>query len=335
MKKLLSMILAVMMLVSVAACAMAAYPEHELTLVIPYGAGGTTDVYARKLASLLEAELGVAITPSNMAGASGSNGAAFVKEQAADGYTIMVCAETMGTYRTMGVSELGYDDFTVISPLVGDPKVIVVGKDSPYNTMDELLAAIKANPGALTMSHSGPGGSGQNQGLVLGVFGYDVAMINSNSGNQALLDVVGGMVDFTNPNISTLGGYLESGDVKPLAVFSNTRLAAYPEIPAFTEFVPEAEQYVNIPYTVLSLVVDNKVPQEEVDTLRAACQKVFAGEEWTAFVEGNAGDKLYEMYQTPEEQAAFYTHWQSIVCWMQYDNKVAPNSPADFGIERP
>ena len=139
--------------------ATANYPTKPITMIIPYGAGGTTDVWGRKLAALLEKYLGQSITVTNQGGASGSIGSQFVKEQASDGYTLLVCAETMGTYKTMNICDLGYEDFTVISPLVGDPKVLVVGKDSPYNTAEELLAAIKENPGKITMSHSGPGGS--------------------------------------------------------------------------------------------------------------------------------------------------------------------------------
>ena len=179
--------LAVLCLMLCACCALAQadYPERPLTMIIPYGAGGTTDIYGRTLAALLEKELGQSISCVNQSGASGAIGAQFVKDADADGYTLLICSETMGTYRTMGVSELGYDDFTVITPLIGDPKIIVVGKNSPYNTMDELLAAIKEKPGRLTMSHSGPGGSGHNQGLVLGELGYDVAMISFGSGNES------------------------------------------------------------------------------------------------------------------------------------------------------
>ena len=334
MKKLVSVVL-LLVLCACCALAQAAYPDRPITMIIPYGAGGTTDVYGRTLAALLEKELGQSITCVNQSGASGSIGSQFVKDSDSDGYTVLVCAETMGTYRTMGVSELGYDDFTVISPLVGDPKIIVVGKDSPYNTMDELLAAIKENPGKLTMSHSGPGGSGHNQGLVLGEFGYDVAMISFNSGNEALLGVIGNQVDFTNPNISTLSGYIASGDVKPLAVFSNARLEAYPDIPAFTEFLPEAEKYVNIPYTVLSFCVNNDTPADVVATLTEATAKALASAEWQDFVTKNAADKIFEMYTTDEEIKGFYDHWQSVVTWMQYDAGVAPISPEEFGIARP
>lgn len=314
--------------------ATADYPTKPLTMIIPYGAGGTTDTWGRKLAVLLEKYLGQSITVTNQGGASGSIGSQFVKEQPSDGYTLLVCAETMGTYRTMNICDLGYDDFTVISPLVGDPKVLVVGKDSKYNTLEELLEDIKANPGKITMSHSGPGGSGHNQGLVLKELGYEVAMTSFDSGNDALLGVIGGQVDFTNPNISTLGGYIESGDVKPLAVFSSERMEAYPDIPAFTETVPESEKYLNIPYTLLSFVVNNDTPQEVVDVLKAASAKVFADLEWTDFVKANAADPVFEKYTEDAAIQEFYDNWKSVICWLQYDNGVAEKSPEEFGIKK-
>lgn len=310
------------------------YPTKPITMIIPYGAGGTTDVYGRKLAALLEKQLGQSVTVTNQGGASGSIGSQFVKEQPSDGYTVLVCAETMGTYRTLNVCDLGYDDFTVISPLVGDPKVLVVGKDSPYNTLEELLNAIKENPGKITMSHSGPGGSGHNQGLVLKELGYEVSMTSFDSGNDALLGVIGGQVDFTNPNISTLQGYIASGEVKPLAVFAGERMEAYPDIPAFTETLPEAEKYLDLPYTLLTFVVNNDTPDDVVAVLKDATQKVFQDEEWITFVEENAADKVYEKYADADAMNEFYGRWQSVICWLQYDNGVAEKSPEEFGIER-
>lgn len=310
------------------------YPTKPINMIIPYGAGGTTDVYGRTLAALLEKQLGQPITVTNQGGASGSIGCQFVKDQPSDGYTLLVAAETLGTYRTMGTSELGYDDFTVISPLVGDPKVVVVGKDSKYNTLQELLDDVKANPGKITMSHSGPGGSGHNQGLVLGELGYEVSMTSFDSGNAALLGVIGGQVDFTNPNISTLQSYIESGEVKALAVFADKRMEAYPDIPAFTEVVPEAQKYLDIPYTNLTFLVNNDTPDDVVAALKEAAAKVFEDPDWTAFVEENAADKLYAEYKDDQSIKDFYDRCQSVICWLQFDNGVAPNSPEDFGIAK-
>ena len=89
--------------------ATADYPTKPINMIIPYGAGGTTDVWGRKLAALLEKYLGQSITVTNQGGASGSIGCQSVKEQPSDGYTLLVCAETMGTYRTMNICDLDYE----------------------------------------------------------------------------------------------------------------------------------------------------------------------------------------------------------------------------------
>lgn len=310
------------------------YPTKPITMMIPYGAGGTTDTYGRKLAVLLEKYLGQSVTVTNQSGASGSVGSQFVKDQPSDGYTLLISSEAMGTYRTMGTCELGYDDFTVIAPLVGDPKVLVVPKNSPYNTLEELMEAIKENPGKLTMSHSGPGGSGHNQGLVFKELGYEVNMVPFDSGNNALLGVVSGEVDFSNPNISTLQSYIESGDVKALAVFSTERMEAYPDIPAFSESFPDAASYLDIPYTALSFLVNNDTPEEIVEVLKDAAGKVFEDPEWVEFVETNAAEKLYDKYTDEASINAFYEKYESLIGWLQYDNGVAQKSPEDYGIKR-
>lgn len=137
--------------------ATADYPTKPITMIIPYAAGGTTDVWGRKLAALLEKYLGQAITVTNQGGASGSIGSQFVKETA---FCMLYCISLCRDHGNLSHYEClrsGLFCFTVISPLVGDPKVLVVGKDSKYNTLEELLDDIKANPGKITMSHSGPG----------------------------------------------------------------------------------------------------------------------------------------------------------------------------------
>ena len=105
-------------------------------------------------------------------------------------------------------------------------------------------------------------------------------------------------------------------------------------VSAFTETVPEAEKYLNIPYTLLSFVVNNDTPDEVVDVLKAASQKVFADPEWTEFVKTNAADPVYEKYTDAESVNAFYDNWKSVICWLQYENGVAEKSPEEFGIEK-
>jgi tripartite-type tricarboxylate transporter receptor subunit TctC len=349
-KKFLTAIIVVVMCFSVAGCTVTKsndsssntdseqekidYPTKPITMIVPYGAGGGTDTYGRMLAAQLEKKLGVSVTVTNQGGASGSIGTKFVHDADADGYTLLFSAETIGTYRSMGTSDLSYDNFIPIALAVNDPKLVVVSKNSKYNTLEELLADIKANPGKTTMSHSGPGGSGHNQGLILEELGYDVAMTAYDSGNNALLGVLGDQVAFTNPNLSFTTGYISSGDVKVLAIFSDERLEAYPDIPAFTEIVPESEKYLSIPLTPLSLLAKEGTPSAVVEIIREATYEAFQEADWVEFVESNAADKLYEKYTDEELMKEFFKNWQSMICWLQYDNGVAKNSPEEFDIPR-
>ncbi|MTI56626.1 tripartite tricarboxylate transporter substrate binding protein [Geosporobacter ferrireducens] len=310
------------------------YPQRPITMIVPYGAGGGTDTYGRMLAAQLEKHLGTPITVTNQGGASGSIGTKFVHDASADGYTLLFSAETIGTYRTMGTSSLSYSNFIPIAVTVNDPKLVVVSKKSKYNTLQELLEDMKKNPGKVTMSHSGPGGSGHNQGLILKELGYEVAMTAFDSGNNALLGVLGEQVAFTNPNLSFASGYIDSGDIKVLAVFADERLEKYPDIPAFTEIVPEAKKYLSIPLTPLSLLVKEGTPNEIVEMLRNATKAALEEKEWTEYVETNSAEKLYEKYTDENSMRKFFENWESMICWLQYENGVSNKSPQEFSIPK-
>ncbi|MCR4627516.1 MAG: tripartite tricarboxylate transporter substrate binding protein, partial [Treponema sp.] len=135
----------------------AAYPQKAITMIIPYGAGGTTDIHGRQFAIQLQKQLGKPVTVVNQGGASGSKGCKSVLDAAPDGYTVLFTAESLGTQRVVGLSEMSYDDFAPIMAVTNDPKVIVVGKDSKYNKLQDLLDDMKANPGKIKMSYTGPG----------------------------------------------------------------------------------------------------------------------------------------------------------------------------------
>lgn len=189
-------------------------------MIIPYGAGGTTDLVGRQLAIALEKQLGQTIIVENKAGASGSVGTEAALEAKPDGYTLLLTADSLGTQRVMGISEMSYGDFSPILPIANDPKVMVVAKDSPYETIQDLLDAMKENPGKIKMSYTGPGGSGHIQALLLNRYGYEPALTAYNSGAEGITAVMGHQVDFTNSNYSTVASYIESGDLKLLAVCS-------------------------------------------------------------------------------------------------------------------
>lgn len=312
-----------------------AYPEKAITMIIPYGAGGTTDVSGRKFAALLSKELGVAVTVVNQGGASGSIGCQAALDANPDGYTVLFTAESLGTQRVMGLTDLSYDNYKIISTMVNDPKVIVVAKDSKYSTLADLLADMKANPGKIKMSYTGPGGSGHVQGLIMEKLGYVPALTAYSSGADCYRAVLSGEVTFTNSNISTVKALIQSGDLRLLGVSSNVKLSIYPDAPLFEEVDPAAAPYMKNAFTPLNFLVSNQVDDSVVEVLRNATKKVVESAEWKSFIKDNALEELYLQYPTVEATKEFYKNWESMVSWMLFDAGVTKYSPADFGIAKP
>ncbi len=312
-----------------------AYPQKAITMIIPYGAGGTTDIHGRQFAIQLQKQLGKPVTVVNQGGASGSKGCKSVLDAAPDGYTVLFTAESLGTQRVVGLSEMSYDDFAPIMAVTNDPKVIVVGKDSKYNKLQDLLDDMKANPGKIKMSYTGPGGSGHVQALIMEKLGYKAALTAYTGGADCLLAVMSKQVDFTNSNYSTIVGYLKSGDLKVLAVSGSTRLPANPDVPTFGEVDKNAVPYMKNAFTPLNFLVSKDVPADVQKILRDAALKAVKDPEWVKFVNDNCSEKLYEAYPKIEDIKKYYKDWESMVSWMLYDAGVAKYSPEKFGIAKP
>ena len=310
------------------------YPEDSITMIVPYGAGGTTDVVGRQFAVALSKVLDVDIVVENQAGASGSIGCQAALDADTDGSVVLFTAESLGTQRVMGISELSYANYKPIAAVANDPKVIVVNGNSKYNTIDELLADIQANPGTIQMSYTGPGGSGHVQALIMNQFGYEPALTAYSSGSDCYVAVMGDQVVFTNSNYSTVASYIENGDLKLLAVAATERMADFPDVPALSEVMEGSEDYLSIPYTPLSMLVSAEMDDAIVETLRAACAEAAQDPDFEAFMEANSVDKLYEKYTTVDEMNAFYSEWESTVSWLLYDAGAAAYSPEDFGIAK-
>src|SRR5699024_10631111 len=153
---------------------------------------------------LLEKHIGQSVIVVNKEGASGSIGTDFVYNQASDGYTLLFSAETLANFRVMDNSDLGFEDFSPIKMIIQDSKVIVVAKDSKYNTFHDLVEDIKANPGKIKMSYSGPAASGHLQGLLFNELGLNISMTPYGGGNPAMIATMNGEVDFTFGNYGTI-----------------------------------------------------------------------------------------------------------------------------------
>ncbi|MCI8677669.1 MAG: tripartite tricarboxylate transporter substrate binding protein [Lawsonibacter sp.] len=311
------------------------YPTGPITMIIPYGAGGTSDLAGRQLAIALEKQLGQSIIVSNQAGASGTVGIQAALDADPDGYTMVLAAESLGTCRVMGISEMSYDDFSPISAISSDPKVLVVASNSKYETLQDLLDEIQANPGKVQMSYTGPGGSGHIQALIMNRYGFEPALTAYSSGAEGITAVLGNQVQFTNSNYSTVVPYLESGDLRLLAVCATKRMEAYPDVPALSEFMEGSDDLLSLPYSPLTLLVNKDVPADVQEVLRSATKAACADPDFNAWLDSNCIDKLFELYPTVEDTKAFFTEWESTVSWMLHDAGATINSPEDYNIAKP
>lgn len=312
--------------------AFGAFPEKPITLVVPWSAGGVTDTVARAFAPVFEKHLGQPVVVLNKPGASGGVGTEFAYSKPADGYTVLFSAETPGSFRVMGISKLSFEDFDPLIMMVYDTKVIAVSSKSPYNKIEDLIADIKARPGKVRMSYSGPGASGHIQGLLLRKVGLDVALIPFGGGNEAMLAVLGGQVEFTSPNTAPALGYVASGDMRVLAVWSDRPVEAFPGVPPITDVIPELKKYFPLEFPNC-LLVKKGTPEEVKQVLLKAAKAAVNDPQWLEFVK-----KVHYVTMHHLEGKAvldYWKHWESVVSWLLYEAGVAKHSPEEFGIPKP
>jgi tripartite-type tricarboxylate transporter receptor subunit TctC len=214
------------------------YPSRPITMNVPYAAGGPLDVMVRVVADGLRAALGQAIVIENVAGAGGSLGVGRAVRAAPDGYT--VSAGNWSTHVANGaVYTLPYDlrsDFDPVSLLPFEANVIIARKDFPANTLAELIAWLKQNPGKASAGTSGVGGPSY---MVAAFFQIRTdtrfALVPYRGAGPALLDLVAGQLDIMSTGPAIALPHIRDGAVKVYAVTAKDRLAAAPEIPTTDE----------------------------------------------------------------------------------------------------
>ncbi|MGM0409851.1 MAG: tripartite tricarboxylate transporter substrate binding protein [Bacillota bacterium] len=306
------------------------YPDKSLDLVVPWSSGGITDTTARAFAPHFEKHLKESVTIVNRPGASGAVGTEDVYRKKADGYTVLLSAETPATFQVMGMSELSFEDFEPIMMLVAAERVLVVPADSPYNNIDELIADIKKNPGEVKMSYSGPGASGHILGLLLEKANLDLRKIPAGGGHEAMIETISGRVDFTLANLSTVADYIQEGDLKALAVLDDEE-SENVDAPPLTKALPKLKSYLPLDFPNC-LMVKKGTSEEKIEVLKKAAIKAANEDKWIEFTDNNYYKRMDHL--TGEEVAEYWKNWKSLVNWMLYDAGVTENSPAEFDIPK-
>lgn len=240
----------------------AGYPDRPIRLLVGYGAGGGTDLIARLAAMHLSQELGQPVIVENKPGAGGNLATDQTARAAPDGYTLMLAANTV-TINPHMYRNLTTDierDLRGVGVIATSPIVLVAGPGSPFNTLDELLAYAKSNPGKV--SYGTPGiGAPQHLAveLLMHMTGTRMTHVPYKGSSQSLSDLLAGHISLVSAAINSAQPYIESGKLRGLAVADAHRVASLADLPAIAEKVPGYE--VRIWY---GLMAPARTPDEVV-----------------------------------------------------------------------
>ena len=288
------------LLVSVTASWASGFPERTIKMVVPFAAGGSTDLVARLVAQKMSDLLGQQIVVENVGGAGGNIGAAQVVRAEPDGYTIL-----MGTVATHALNPLilkakPYDpekDFASISLLVIVPNVLVVNPQFPAKDINELMALLKKDPDKYVYASSGNGTPLHLSGeLFKTMTGVTMEHVPYKGSGPALTDLLGNQVPMMFDNLPSSSGHIKSGTLRALGVTTKERVASFPDVPAIAETVPGYETY-----SWNALFAPAGTPPEVISTLQQAAAKALQDPEvvermgqFSATIVGSTPEQLSE-----------------------------------------
>jgi tripartite-type tricarboxylate transporter receptor subunit TctC len=214
------------------------FPNRPITMIVPFAAGGSSDVNARLISEYMSQDLGQRFVLENVPGAGGLSGLTRLTQSPADGYTIAIGNSGTNTavYLFNPEVKFTHDDFAPIGLFTRSSAVVAIKKESSANTLAEFIAMAKANPGKVTIGHSGIGS--QNY-LFCKTFiqaaGINVTMVGYRGGGPALNDLIGGQIDGLCDSASSATQAITGGLVKGVALASPARLSTLPNVPTSAE----------------------------------------------------------------------------------------------------
>lgn len=214
------------------------YPERPIRMVVPFGAGGGTDILARIIATELPQRLGQEVFIENRGGGGSAVGTVYAMQQAPDGETLLFQSSAF-TINTALQDNLPYDainDLAPISLLASGPVVLVAHPSSGITSLDEMLERARSAPGTLRFATGGPGSSPHLvQELLKSVTDTDYITVHFGGSGPAIIDLLGGHVELMFAGVSQSAEHIDAGSLIPLAITGAQRSRALPDVPTFTE----------------------------------------------------------------------------------------------------
>ncbi|NWO11142.1 tripartite tricarboxylate transporter substrate binding protein [Chromohalobacter salexigens] len=257
------------------------YPSKPIQMIVAYGAGGSTDTMARIFAKYAEKALGDRIVVVNKPGAGGELGWVHLANAKPDGYTIgLINSPVVEVYPFTRADTVGYayEDIRPLANVVTDPGVLAVAADSPYKTLDDLVSAAKEDPGSVTVSHEGVGGDDHLAALDFAeAADIKLNFVSFNGNAQATAALLGGHIDAFEGNMSEAAAQIGEGKVRALAVWSDKRMDAIPDVPTGQE-----QGYDVMAAASRGLAVPADAPDEVYEKLLEVSKKVMENPDFEA-----------------------------------------------------
>jgi tripartite-type tricarboxylate transporter receptor subunit TctC len=307
-------ILALLAALALAGVAHAQYPTKPVRIVVPYPAGGTSDILARSIGQKLQELWGQPVIVDNKPGATGNVGAEIVAKSPPDGYTLMLADIGSLAISPSVFANLPFDpvkDFAPVVMVAYSPHILAVHPSVPAKDVKELIAYAKANPGKLNFAVSGTGGANHLAGIEFAMrSGIKWAYIPYKGGAQAIADVMGGQAQVLFNGMLATYPAVKDGKLRGLAISSEKRFASAPDLPTVAEYgFPGFETG-----SFQGVVAPAGTPKDVVATLHDTISKVLATPEMTDRL-SKAGAELRP--QSPEQFGQFIAsekaRWAKVV----------------------
>ncbi|APT56580.1 tripartite tricarboxylate transporter substrate binding protein [Roseomonas gilardii] len=225
--------------------AVANYPDRPIRVIVPFGAGGTTDLVARLVGQTMSKRLGQPVVVENRAGAGGNIGSDVCAKSAPDGYTLCVGTISSHAINASIYPKMPFDsqkDFAPVALLATQPNILVVANNVPASNVTELVALMKAKPGSFDYGSSGVGTSIHLAGvLFLQMTGTDAVHVPYRSSGQIMTEMLGGSLPMSFDNFSSAWPHARDGRLRAIGVGSKERMKVAPDVPALAETLPGFE----------------------------------------------------------------------------------------------